>query len=490
MRIVLQHGGHNVQARTDFRHYLNVGLEIEQSNQCSPNHVHVLGEDHSDHVRWFTQHSASPSLPSAKADNTPPTRSEHQLEHIPSPRSDGVVMPQDSAVRSYPPPRRSATDIPDEYAQLRSEAPAADVVMPSGDGAYLFSRYDDVRTVLSDARCSRAATVLPESPRLTAVPFDAGGLFTMDPPEHTRLRSLVSSAFTVRRVDLLRPRIQELADGLLERMAGQGGPVDLNEAFAFPYPVAVICELLGVPFEDRELFRGWSDAILSLTAHTPEQMLERKLALVAYLQQLVEDKRRRPGDDLLSALVLVRDEDGPLTEHELITMAMTLLIAGHETTVGVLGTSVFTLLRHAGGMGLVPEAPEALSTLVEELLRINPIGDGGPLRVTTAEIQVAGRTVPAGSAVIGAICSANRDEHRFPGADRFDPGRRGAPHLAFGHGPHYCLGAPLARAELQIALSSLARRFPGLRLDVPVDEVRMHTGLLVNRLKSLPVNWS
>ncbi|NUK00718.1 cytochrome P450, partial [Streptomyces lunaelactis] len=267
-------------------------------------------------------------------------------------------MPQDSTVRSYPPARRSATELPEEYARLRSDAPVTDVVMPSGDGAYLFSRYDDVRSVLSDPRCSRAATVLPESPRLTAVPFDAGGLFTMDPPEHTRLRSLVSSAFTARRVDMLRPRIQELADELLERMAERGGPVDFNDAFAFPYPVAVICELLGVPFADRELFRGWSDAILSLTAHTPEQMLERKLALVAYLQQLVADKRQKPGDDLLSALVQVRDEDGPLTEHELITMAMTLLIAGHETTVGVLGTSVFTLLRHTGGLGVVPVSPE------------------------------------------------------------------------------------------------------------------------------------
>ncbi|MEV6398573.1 cytochrome P450 [Streptomyces sp. NPDC051907] len=399
-------------------------------------------------------------------------------------------MPQDSAVRSYPPPRRSATDLPQEYARLRGQCPAAEVVMPSGDGAYLFTRYDDVRTVLSDARCSRAATVLPKSPKLTKAPFDAGGLFTMDPPEHTRLRSLVSGAFTPRRTELLRPRIQELADGLLDAMAERGGPVDFNDAFAFPYPVAVICELLGVPFADRERFREWSDAILSLTAHTPQQMLEHKLALVGYLQQLVAEKRKEPGEDLLSALVEVRDEEGPLTEHELITMAMTLLIAGHETTVGVLGTSVFTLLRHDGGMGLVPDAPEDLAVLVEELLRINPIGDGGPLRVTTAEIEVAGATVPAGSAVIGAICSANRDERRFPDADRFDPARRGAPHLAFGHGPHYCLGAPLARAELQIALASLARRFPALRLAVPVAEVRMHTGLLVNRLESLPVTWS
>ncbi|MFF3323721.1 cytochrome P450 [Streptomyces sp. NPDC002889] len=398
-------------------------------------------------------------------------------------------MPHHSSVRSYPPVRRSATDLPEEYARLRADAPVAEVVMPSGDRAYLMSRYDDVRTVLSDARCSRAATVLPESPKLTAVPFDAGGLFTMDPPEHTRLRSLVAGAFTARRVELMRPRIQELAEELLGRMAERGGPADFNEAFAFPFPVAVICELLGVPFADREMFRGWSDVILSLTAHTPQEMLEHKLALGGYLQGLVAEKRRAPGDDLLSELVEVRDEKGPLTEHELITMAMTLLIAGHETTVGVLGTSVFTLLRHDGGLGLVPSDQEALTAVVEELLRVNPIGDGGPLRVTTADIELAGTKVPAGSAVIGAICSANRDASRFPEPDRFTPSRRGTPHLAFGHGPHYCLGAPLARAELQIALAALARRFPSLRLEVPVEDVKMHTGLLVNRLESLPVGW-
>ncbi|MEU0396563.1 cytochrome P450 [Streptomyces sp. NPDC006208] len=399
-------------------------------------------------------------------------------------------MPHHSSGRSYPPVRRSATDLPEEYAQLRAGAPVAEVVMPSGDHAFLMSRYDDVRTVLCDARCSRAATVLPESPKLTAVPFDAGGLFTMDPPEHTRLRSLVAGAFTARRVELLRPRIRELADELLGLMAEGGGPADFNEAFAFPFPVAVICELLGVPFADREMFRGWSDAILSLTAHTAQEMLEHKLALVGYLQGLAAEKRRTPGDDLLSALVGVHDDEGPLTEHELITMAMTLLIAGHETTVGVLGTSVFTLLRHDGGMGLVPSGKEELAALVEELLRVNPIGDGGPLRVTTADIEVAGTNVPAGSAVIGAICSANRDESRFPDPDRFDPSRRGTAHLAFGFGPHYCLGAPLARAELQIALTALARCFPSLRLAVPAADVKMHTGLLVNRLESLPVEWA
>ncbi|MFI8852393.1 cytochrome P450 [Streptomyces sp. NPDC053499] len=409
-------------------------------------------------------------------------------------------MAQDSAARvrarSYPPPRTSATEIPDAYARLRAEEPVTEVTLPSGDTGHLVSRYDDVRAVLADPRCSRAATVLPQAPKLTAVPFDAGGLFTMDPPEHTRLRGLVSRAFTPRRVADLRPRITAMAGELADSMAAAGSTADLNAAFAFPFPVAVICELLGVPYADRERFRTWSDAVLSLTAHTPEEMLRHKQALLGYLGNLVAEKRREPGEDLLSALVAVRDEDGGLGERELLTLAMTLLIAGHETTVGVLGTSVFTLLRHPGRLGLVPkddDGRDELDELVEELLRINPIGDGGPLRVTTEPVELAGRVLPANSAVIASICSANQDGARFADPDRFAPGRSAdpaqPPHLAFGHGPHYCLGAPLARAELAIALRVLATRFPDMRLAAPVETISMHTGLLVNRLTELPVRW-
>ncbi|MEU2081790.1 cytochrome P450 [Streptomyces albus] len=409
-----------------------------------------------------------------------------------------AMPPPARRAHRYPPPRSSAVDVPEEYARLRAEEPLAPVVLPSGDAGYLVSRYEDVRAVLSDPRCSRAATVRPEAPKLTAVPFDAGGLFTMDPPEHTRLRALVSRAFTPRRVARMRPRLAQLAGSLADSLADAGPPADLNAAFAFPFPVAVICELLGVPYADRERFRTWSDAVLSLTAHTPQEMLRHKEALLAYLARLVAAKRREPGEDLLSALVTVRDEDGGLTEQELLTLAMTLLIAGHETTAGVLGTSVFTLLRHPGGMARVPDDEEELSALVEELLRINPLGDGGPLRVTTRPVEVAGHTLPANSAVIASVCSANRDGSRFPEPDRFDPGRfdparartgTAAGHLAFGHGPHYCLGAPLARAELAVALRTLADRFPTLRLAVPVEDVTMHTGLLVNRLTRLPVTW-
>ncbi|GAA2598508.1 cytochrome P450 [Streptomyces axinellae] len=420
---------------------------------------------------------------------------------------EGAGPPEDAGqtARPYPPPRESATEVPSAYARLRAEEPVCPVTLPSGDTGHLVSRYDDVRAVLADPRCSRAATVRPEAPKLTAVPFDAGGLFTMDPPEHTRLRALVARAFTPRRVAAMRPGIARLAGELADATRAAGAPADLNETFVFPFPVAVICELLGVPYSDRERFRTWSDAVVSLTAHSPEQMRQHKGALLAYLQELVAEKRRRPGDDLLSALVLVRDERGALSERELLTMAMTLLIAGHETTVGVLGASVLTLLRRPERMGLVPGTEAGLAALTEELLRVNPIGDGGPLRVTTAPVEVAGTVLPANSAVIAAVCSANRDATRFPEPDRFDPGRYGtcgsgsggaapdrpgpAPHLAFGHGPHFCLGAPLARAELQVALRTLAERFPALRLAVPAEEITMRPGLLVNRLTSLPVTW-
>lgn len=388
--------------------------------------------------------------------------------------------------KTYPPHRPSAVEVPPVYGELRAECPVAHVALPSGDKGFLVSRYEDVRTVLGDPRFSRAATVHPDAPKLTAVPFEAGGLFTMDPPEHTRLRALAAAEFTPRRVRELRPRIQDLTNQLLDAMEP---PADLNAALAFPLPTAVICELLGVPFEDREQFRIWSDAILSLTSHTPEQMQGYRLALAGYLSELAAAKRANPSDDLLSGLVQVHDEDGGLSAQELITLAMTLLVAGHETTAGLIGTSVFTLLRQPGGLSSLPLQGPGLESAVEELLRLNPIGDGGPLRVTLEDVEIAGTVIPRNSAVIGSICSADRDERHFPEPDEYRPDRRGPAHLAFGHGPHYCLGASLARAELQIALSTLAGRFPALRLAVPVEEVEMHSGLLVNRLKALPVTW-
>ncbi|MCQ4084279.1 cytochrome P450 [Streptomyces sp. RB6PN25] len=390
----------------------------------------------------------------------------------------------------YPPNRPSATQPPPVYGELRDVCPVAPVRLPSGDDGYLVSRYEDVRDVLCDPVFSRAATVHEGAPRLTAQPFEAGGLFTLDPPEHTRLRALVAGEFTPRRVRELRPRIEHAAQRLVDELVSHGPGADLVRGYAFPLPAAVICELLGVPYEERERFRGWSEALLSLTAHSPGQMRAARDQLLAFLGELVGSKRKEPGDDLLSALVLARDEQGALSHRELLTMAMTLLVAGHETTASVIGTSALTLLRSPGGLATLESHPAGRAAVVEELLRYNPIGDGGPLRVTLAETEIAGTRLPANSAVIASICSAGRDETVFARPDAFDPGRPEVrSHLAFGHGVHYCLGASLARAELAIALGALAARLPGLRLAVGPEEIRMHSGLLVNQLVELPVTW-
>ncbi|MFD9125585.1 cytochrome P450 [Kitasatospora sp. NPDC059571] len=398
-----------------------------------------------------------------------------------------------TALRGYPLPREDALRPPD-YAGLLGGCPVAPVALPSGDEGLLVTRYEDVRTALAHPAYSRAATVLPEAPKLTAVPFEAGGLFTLDPPEHTRLRSLVTRAFTPRRVEGLRPWIRRTAEALADAMAAGPSPADFNEAFAFPFPVAVICELLGVPFADRDRFRAWSDALLSLDELPAEEVRRSRGELFGYLTALVAEERREPGDGLIGALVRARDEHGALSEPELLTLVTTLLVAGHETTVGALGTAVFTLLRRPGAWADLRREPDRLPAAVEELLRLNPVGDGGPLRVTVADTELSGRPVPRNSAVIAAICPANRDPEVFEDPDAYRPERyrpgAGTPgHLSFGHGPHYCVGAGLARAELEIGLDVLLRRFPGLRLAADPGAVRMRTGLIVNRLAGLPVAW-
>jgi nocardicin N-oxygenase len=392
----------------------------------------------------------------------------------------------------YPFHRPSAVQVPHIYEDLRAKCPVAKVRLPSGDEGYVVSRYEDVRVVLADPRFSRAATVEPGAPQLTTTPPTPGSLFTMDPPEHTRLRRLVSREFTARRVQNLRPRIQQLTDELLDEMARQTGPVDLNTALAFPLPVMVICELLGVPFEDRDKFRTWSDAFVSLTSMPPEEMNAQRMEMFGYLGKLVQRKREEPGDDLMSALVHAHDEEGSLSEMELIIMGITLLVAGHETTVSMIGTCVLTLLRHPEHMAALRERPELLEHAVEELLRINPIGDGGPFRVTLEDVEIAGTVIPKNSGVIAATSSANRDAGRFTDGDpdAFDPARPSATgHLAFGHGAHFCVGAALARAELQVVIATLLDRFPKLALADEVGNLRMTTGMMVHGLQRLPVTW-
>jgi cytochrome P450 len=393
-----------------------------------------------------------------------------------------------SALRNFPFKRHSVTEVPEEYALLRRTEPVERVVFPTGDEGYVVTRYEDAKFVLSDARFSRAETIKPNVPRFSALDFPAGSLFTMDPPEHTRLRKLVAAQFTPRRVESLVPRIRQITDRLLDVLAAASRPADLNTYLAFPLPMMVICELLGVPELDRERFRGWADASVSLT-RDPNAALKQQKEMAFYFSQLIEKKRHNGAADLLSALITAHDERGTLSQMELIVMTMSLLVAGFETTGSVIGTGALTMLLRPELAERVRSDESSIEPIVEEILRMNPIGDGGPVRVALEDVQIAGVLIPKGSLVIASVSSANFDDTQFENAASFNAGRANDRHLAFGHGVHFCLGAALARAELQIVLPSLFKRFPTLKLAVPVQSLRMKSGGLFHRIEQLPLSW-
>lgn len=377
---------------------------------------------------------------------------------------------------------------PERFRELRGSCPVARVRFPTGDDGWLVTRYEDVRTVLTDQRFSRAAAACAEAPRMRPMPAQPSTILSTDPPDHTRLHKLVVRAFSARRVDALRPRIGEVTRDLLDAMAAAGPPADLVSGLALPLPITVIADLLGVPAGDRESFRADAETMMSLAGHPREEIATARDRMNRYLAGVVAAKRTAPGDDLLSDLVRARDDDDALTEQELVTMAATLLIAGYHTTSTALSTGVLTLLRHPGRTAGATD-PEAIAATVEELLRYaaNAV-NGGNLRVATEDVPLAGTLIRAGEAVLPSSVSANRDADIFADPDQFDPGRADNPHIAFGAGPHYCLGARLARLELAVAIGQLFDRFPGLRLDRPEEELRA-TGAVIRGLEGLPLSW-
>jgi cytochrome P450 len=393
-------------------------------------------------------------------------------------------------VHAYPfsPPDRFKVD--PFYAELRRREPLTRVRMPYGEEAWLATRYADVRTVLGDARFSRAASADRDEPRISPRKLEAG-LLLMDPPEHTRLRRLVAKAFTARRVEQLRPRTQEVADELIDRMIEAGPPADLVGHFATPLPITVICELLGVPVKDQDRFHVWSEAVVSTTSLSVEQIAGYIQNLFAYMRVLIEERRREPTDDLISALVRVRDEDNDrLTEDELVRLLTGLLAAGHETTVTQIPNFTYVLLTNPEKLAELRAAPELVPAAVEELLRYVPLGVASSFaRYATEDVELGGVLVRAGEPVIGSLSSANRDEEVFPDPDSLDFGRSTNPHIGFGHGAHHCVGAQLARMELQVAIDVLVRRFPDLRFAVPEEELEWKSGMLVRGLKRMPVAW-
>ena len=390
----------------------------------------------------------------------------------------------------YPFSEAQGLDLDPEYGRLRDNGQLARVRMPYGGEAWMATSYEDVKTVLGDTRFSRAATLGADVPRMTPIIQTDSSLLTMDPPDHSRLRKLVAKAFTMRRIEMLRPRAQEVVDGLLDAIEAQGPPADLIEGLSLPLPITMICELLGVPYEDRDQFRAWSDAALAITAFTPDEIVQGRDGLKNYLTSLVATHREQPGDSLLSELVRARDEQDRLSEAELVQFGVTLLVAGHETTANQTGNFLYTLLSQPHLLRELQQDPDLLDPAIEELLRVTPLGTAaGFPRIATEDVQLSGGLVKAGDAVMTQLASANRDGEVFAHADDIDFHRENNPHIAFGHGVHHCLGAQLARLELQVAVGSVLRRFPGLRFAAPVEEVPFKEGRLIRGLQALPVAW-
>jgi cytochrome P450 len=376
-----------------------------------------------------------------------------------------------------------------ELAELQKNRPVVQLAMPDGSTAWLVTRYADVRQVMTDPRFSRAAAAGVASTGLGELAKDS--ILGMDPPEHTRLRRLVARAFTARRVADMRQPVVKLVDELLTKLAAQPRPVDLVENFSLPLPVQVICELLGVPPEDRHTFHAWSDTLMGDWDRDPSEMAAALTGINGYLAGLIAAKRAEPADDLMTALIAARDEHDRLSEKELVTLCMSVLIAGHETTANQINMCLLTLLRYPEELARLHADPEAIPAAVEELMRFVQLGEGGAgmPRVTTEDVQLSGVTIPAGSAVMASLAAANRDPELFPEPDRLDVTRAQVQHLAFGAGVHHCLGAQLARMELQEGLRGLLGRFPTLRLAVPESDLRFKKGMVLRSLESLLVTW-
>jgi cytochrome P450 len=378
------------------------------------------------------------------------------------------------------------------YHRLRAEDP----VHHSPLGFWILTRYPDVMAMLRDPRLTKEPIAAFVAARFgMAVPPPGLGLSMLDrdPPDHTRLRGLVSKAFTPKALESLRPHIQKIVDDLLADVAGKG-QMDLIEEFAYPLPVRVICEMLGVPVKDHERFKAWGldiarglDAImLPPDSEVGQRSVAGRRALAEYFRELIAERRAAPRDDMLSALITAEEAGDKLNEEELLATCILLLVAGHETTVNLIGNGTLALLRHPDQLQKLREKPGLIVTAVEELLRFD-----GPVqrtaRIPSEDVTIGGRIIPKGELVMPFIGAADRDPAQFPDPERLDITRTDNRHIAFGWGIHFCLGAPLARIEGQIAIGTLVRRLPNLRLATEAPAFRQ--SLTLRGLSALPVTF-
>jgi cytochrome P450 len=386
------------------------------------------------------------------------------------------------------------------FARMREQDPV--LFQPGIDGEtpiWFVTRYDDAEAVLldderfvRDPRHALPPELLAEwqSGLPDAIAFIDSHMLNRDGDDHRRLRRLVSKAFTPRMIEQLRPRVQEIADALIEPVVA-AGEMELVSAFAFPLPITVIAELLGVPPADRERFRDWSNAMVrpALAADELERFGAKMAEFAGYLHALFEERRREPGEDLVSALVAVEDGGDTLSEEELSSMVAILIVAGHETTVSLIGNATLALLTHPEQRELLERDPTLLPRAVEELIRFDGPVERTLNRWAAVDVELRGRTIRRGESVIVVLGAADHDPERFEAPGTLDlAAERGSRHLGFGRGPHFCLGAPLARVEAEIALGTLLR-LPGLRLAIPQEELRWRPVPLFRSLVALPVAW-
>ncbi len=417
------------------------------------------------------------------------------------------------ASSSAPLERVPAEFMQDPYeilAQFREKGPVHEVVFAHGAKVYLVTGYDEVRALVSDPRVSKDGRRMNElfvrhsgadarhdddhgagdgqDDSSESAGFDddlAAHMLNSDPPRHTRLRALVSKAFTPQRIERLRPHIVELADQLLDKVADQ--PVaDLVDSYAIRIPITIICELFGMPEQDREQFRLWSLKLVG-AGQDPEEVADASRKVTEYANALINDKRANPGDDMVSELVRVTDGGDRLTQGELVAMIFVLVVAGHITTIYSIASSIHSLLRHPDQLAKLKADPSLMPAAVDELLRFDGASGVGTFRFTTQDIPIGGTVIPAGNILALSWHAANRDSSHFADADRLDLNRHPLGSMAFGHGLHYCIGVPLAKMQIEIALSRLITRFPDLRLACDPGELRWDNSALLRGLLALPV---
>ncbi|MEV7681565.1 cytochrome P450 [Streptomyces sp. NPDC088341] len=378
----------------------------------------------------------------------------------------------------------------DVFRDLRTASPVHRITGTDGQPAWLVTRYDDVRAALADPRLSLDKAHAREGNyRGLALPpaLDAN-LLNMDPPDHTRLRRLVGRAFTPSRVEQLRTPIRAAAGRLLNALGAQG-TTDLIAAYAAPLPITVICELLGIPESHRRDFRSWGSALIAPDPHRPQAAKEAVVAMMGFFRELMAHKRRSPADDLLSDLIAVRDaDDDRLTEDELMSLAFLILFAGYENSVQLIGNAVLALLQNPDQMAFLRKDLSRIPAAVEEFARYEGPALLAIRRFPTQNVAIGDVTIPAGDTVLLSLSAANRDPDRFPDPDRLDLGREAAGHVALGHGIHYCLGAPLARLETEIALAELLERFEDLEL--AETDLHWRPSLRARGLVELPVRYT